>query len=153
MARPTLPRELSARLAEQVRTAAAARRPLAIAAGGTKAFYGNPTAGDRQGDAVAILTGPNDIVGRIVVLDFKVLCVIQQIENAIEADGGTPQGRKVESPHSHILRVSNMVTSRHVGYPPTPAPDPCRASGRKNLGTGFFDFKRSARVMIKKIQN
>ena len=43
----TLPVAITARLVEQVRSAAASGRPLVIEAGGTKSFYGNPTAGER----------------------------------------------------------------------------------------------------------
>ena len=53
------------RLADQVRGAAAARRPLAIRAGGTKDFYGNPVDGERldpRGYAGIVAYEPTELV-------------------------------------------------------------------------------------------
>lgn len=47
MREANLPPSMTSRLVDQVRAAASAKRVLVIEAGGTKAFYGNPTAGER----------------------------------------------------------------------------------------------------------
>ena len=36
---------------------------------------------------------------------------VDKVEYAIETDARPPERRKIEGPHSHILRVSNMDTS------------------------------------------
>ena len=47
-------------------------------------------AGDRQRNPIAILTGTDDVVGGIVVLAVQPLGVVDEIEQAIEADAGPP---------------------------------------------------------------
>src|ERR1043165_700128 len=105
--------------------------------------------GDREPDPVAILAAAQDVVGRVIV-DFQMLVLVDQVEETVEPDGRTPQGRKIESPHSHILRVSNMVSEQvHRTAAPAPAPSPAWALGGKNLGTRFSDFKGGSTAVPK----
>ena len=56
----------------------------------------------RQRYLVAIVRKPFDIVGRVVVL-AGALRRFREVEEAIEADGRTPQGCKIVVAHSQIL--------------------------------------------------
>jgi glycolate oxidase FAD binding subunit len=60
-------------LQDRVRAAAAAKTPLAIAAGGTKAFYGNPSAGE-----------PLDVRGLAGIVEYE------PTELVVTVRGGTP---------------------------------------------------------------
>jgi hypothetical protein len=44
-------------------------------------------------------------------LIFSQLRIAQKIEQVVEADARPREGSKVDSPHNHILRLSNMGTS------------------------------------------
>ena len=71
--------------------------------------WGKP--GDGYRDPVGVRTRPNDIVRWVTTLIFRELGIVQKIEQMVEADTRPLQGSKVEVPHSHILRLSNMGTS------------------------------------------
>jgi hypothetical protein len=45
---------------------------------------------NRQRDAVRVLARAHDVVGRVVVLPFEHLGIVEEIEQAIEADGRPP---------------------------------------------------------------
>ena len=59
-------------------------------------------AGDRQGDAVMILVGALDIVGRIARGAFG---LIQKIKQAIEADGGTEKRGIIQTHDDNLLEA------------------------------------------------
>jgi hypothetical protein len=68
-------------------------------------------AGDCYRDAVRIGASPSNIVRWVSTLIFRQLGIVQKIEQVVEADARPREGSKVESPHNHILRLSNMGTS------------------------------------------
>lgn len=89
-----LPPAMTARLVDQVRSAASACRALKIEAGGTKAFYGNPTLGERL--------DPRECAG-IVAYEPSELVVtaragtrLAELESALAAQG---QMLAFEPPH------------------------------------------------------
>ena len=94
MAASTLPPAITARLGDQVRAAAAARRPLCIEAGGTKAFYGNPTVGERL--------DPRECAGIVayepseLVVTARAGTPLAELESALTARG---QMLAFEPPH------------------------------------------------------
>jgi hypothetical protein len=60
-----------------------------------------------HGDPVPVLARPLDVVGRPVVQGLDPGGVLEQVEDAVEADARPEQGGEVVSrrrPHSHILR-------------------------------------------------
>jgi glycolate oxidase FAD binding subunit len=82
------------RLVEQVRTAAAARRALRIRAGGSKDFYGNPTAGellDPRGHAGIVDYEPTELV-----VSVRAGTPLAELEGALAANG---QMLAFEPPH------------------------------------------------------
>src|SRR5581483_4877369 len=50
-------------------------------------------AGNGQGDAIIVLIGPLDIVGRVALLAGG----FQQVDQPVEADGGTEKGRIIDT--------------------------------------------------------
>src|SRR5215218_912153 len=61
-------------------------------------------AGDGELDAVFVLALLDEIEGRVVFLTLPQRTVLQHVEQAVEADRGTPIGRKIESAtHSLVL--------------------------------------------------
>ena len=62
----------------------------------------------RQRNLVAVLSQPFDVVGRVVVLAGP-LGHFREVEKAIEANGRTPQGRKVVIAHSQILQRASWL--------------------------------------------
>src|SRR5690349_2296418 len=63
--------------------------------------------------------------------------LVEHVEETIEANGRTPVGGGVESPHCHILHLSNMVirSARHLSgarfagpRPGRPTPHQCAAA-------------------------
>jgi hypothetical protein len=64
-------------------------------------------AGDRQGDAVAVLVGALDVVGRVSA-GVAAAGRVDQIEEPVEADAGAEKGSEFTGKHVHILLMSNM---------------------------------------------
>src|SRR5262249_43776506 len=65
-------------------------------------------AGDRYGDAIGVLAGPLDVVGRVggaAALEARNL--IEQRKQPVEADGRTIEGSKIERTHG-ISSLSDM---------------------------------------------
>jgi hypothetical protein len=58
-------------------------------------------AGDGDGDAVVVLAGALDVIGRIA--RRIAIGLIEQVEEAVEADGGTIKRGEVESTHGIVL--------------------------------------------------
>ena len=56
-------------------------------------------AGDGEGDAVGILTGPLDVLGRIGVAILRPRELVEQREDAVEADGRAIERAEIESSH------------------------------------------------------
>src|SRR5580704_7492902 len=67
-----------------------------------KVLRGEP--GDRERDPIGVLARARNVVGRVVVLIFGVLAVVDEVEQVIEADRRPPKGSEVVVPHSHILQ-------------------------------------------------
>src|SRR5438105_1790290 len=61
-------------------------------------------AGKRERNAIALLTGPRDVVGGITILTLQQLTVVDEIELVVEADGRFPKWSEVVRSHNHILR-------------------------------------------------
>ncbi len=98
-------------------------------------------AGDRQLDAIIVVAKLDQVERRIIFLALAGAAVLEHVEQPVEADGGAPIGRKVEST-THVLSsiLSNKAgRQRRVG-PPAPSPDPL-ASGGEESGFGASDFK------------
>jgi hypothetical protein len=57
--------------------------------GGDRDFVGGESR-QRQRDAVAVLAGADDVVGRVVVLAVQALGIVDEVEQALEADAGPP---------------------------------------------------------------
>jgi len=60
-------------------------------------------AGHRQGNAVGILAGAQDVVGRVVFLGAESRRAAEMIEQAVETNGRAPERGKIEVAHCHIL--------------------------------------------------
>src|SRR6185369_2557927 len=67
---------------------------------------------NRNRDAIGVIAGPLDVVGRVGRRRFN--GVIEHREQTVEADGGTIKGSKVESSHG-ISSLSDMRVVRHEG--------------------------------------
>ena len=63
----------------------------------------------RHGDAVVVVADLFDVVGRIAVAVVEAGLRVQQIHHAVETDGGAHKGGEINTSHSHILLLSNMV--------------------------------------------
>ena len=88
---------------------------------------------DRERNPEAVAVGPDDVVGRVGIVGFGEVSIVDEIKQPVEADAGTSQGSKVVSPHFHILRLSNMNTKKPGGRP-----TPRRT--RKASDDAFFIF-------------
>src|SRR5690349_7411451 len=58
-------------------------------------------AGHSQADAVAVIVQADEVERRVILPALARRAVFKQIEKAIKADGGAPEGRKVEC-SSHV---------------------------------------------------
>ncbi len=65
-------------------------------------------AGDRQRDLVAVFGQPFDVVGRIAFVGGP-LGRLDKVEQTIETDGRSEEGREVISAHSQILQRARWV--------------------------------------------
>src|SRR5205823_2376935 len=84
--------------------------------------------GHRQRYLVAVFGQPFDVVGRVIVL-ADALGHFREVEEAVEADGRTPQGREVVAAHSQILlrakwlRAAPNTTGARLSPGPIRHPD------------------------------
>ncbi|CVI63557.1 hypothetical protein AGR9A_Lc40478 [Agrobacterium salinitolerans str. Hayward 0363] len=60
--------------------------------------------GDGHGDAIGVLAGPLDIVGRIGLGLFGLAESVKHREKTVEADGGTIEGGKINVTHGVLLK-------------------------------------------------
>jgi hypothetical protein len=58
-----------------------------------------------------VLTGPFDVVGRIIVAVRPSDGILDEAEEVIESNCRSLKGSNIKGGHSHILLSSNMVTS------------------------------------------
>src|SRR3954467_13884962 len=72
---------------------------------------------DRSGDAVGVLAGTLDVIGRISGGRAVKAGAVEHREQAVEADGGTIERSKIESSHG----ISSL--KRHADDPPQAGPD------------------------------
>ena len=49
-------------------------------------------ASNRKRNAVLVLTGSNDVAGRVIILRLKPKALVHQVEQPIKADAGPPEG-------------------------------------------------------------
>src|SRR3954463_6163018 len=117
---------------------------LFLAPNGERVFLGfDPQvvlgkARDRNRDAVGVLAGTLDVIGRISGGRAVKAGAIEHREQTVEADGGTIQGSKIESSHG----ISSI--KRHADGPPggrtwDAQPDGLRTA---DVGTPFSAVKR-----------
>src|SRR5262245_6810541 len=105
-------------------------------------------AGHRHRDAVGILAGPLDVVGRIARSGLE---AVEHGEQSVETDGRTIEGSKIESSHGITSLLSEMQMVRPRGrtgcFLRSPkglrdrdmGVDPQERKGSNHLGTsGFF---------------
>ena len=71
-------------------------------------------AGDRDRDAIVVLAGALDVVGRIARRGFK---AVEHREQPVEADGRTIEGSKIESSHGISSYLSDMRAVRRMAGP------------------------------------
>src|SRR5262249_61596023 len=71
-------------------------------------------AGDRERDAVGVLAGPLDVVGRIGRATVEARNLVEHREEPVESDGGTIEGSKIERTHG-ISSLSDMRRVRRDG--------------------------------------
>src|SRR6185437_9782956 len=101
-------------------------------------------AGHRNGNAIAILFGALDIVGRIAL---RGVCRIEQVQQPVIADGGTEQGSKIES------HVTTSFEPCGMGTPLWPRPYPL--CGESHLALQDWDCQarwprpKAQKTMIK----
>src|ERR1700716_1195965 len=74
-------------------------------------------AGDCDRNAIGVLTGPPDIVGRIVRQVFHAVELVEHGEHPVEADCGTVEGSQIECTHSMTSCLSDMRTVRPTDLP------------------------------------
>src|SRR5687768_688379 len=67
-----------------------------------------------HGDAVVVLAGPLDIVRRPVRLRVRSRRLIEQLEQAVEANGRAIKGGEVVGSHGHILRRATWKRERRI---------------------------------------
>ena len=98
---------------------------------------------EREGDLLGVLAAALDIVGRIALLAGPHRVVFHQVEQAVEADRGAPEGRKIKVGHCHIL-----LGATWDGYPQiflttgrSPADCARRASGPQKIYERFFGLQ------------
>src|SRR5947209_10780064 len=72
---------------------------------------------DRNGNAIGVFAGTLDVIGRISGGRAVKAGAIEHREQAVEADGGTVEGSKIESSHG----ISSL--KRHADDPPRTGPD------------------------------
>ncbi len=124
-----------ARLAEQIRAASAARRPLEIRAGGTKSFYGNAVAGealDPRAHAGIVAYEPTELV-----VTARAGTPLAELEAELEARG---QMLAFEPPHFGAgATVGGCVAAGLAG--PRRAAAGCASGGIRDslLGAKLLD--------------
>src|SRR3954447_16152431 len=97
---------------------------LLLAANGERIFLGLDRqvvlakARDRNGDAVGVLAGTLDVIGRISGGRAVKAGAIEHREQVVEADGRTIERSKIESSHG----ISSL--KRHAEGPPRAGPEP-----------------------------
>src|SRR5262249_11646652 len=69
---------------------------------------------DRERDAVGVLAGPLDVVGRIGRATVEARNLVEHREEPVESDGGTIEGSKIERTHG-ISSLSDMRRVRRDG--------------------------------------
>src|ERR1700747_3156331 len=77
---------------------------------------------------IGVLTGPLDVVGRVIVVARHAQRTVDEIEKAIEAYRRPPEGGRIEGSHSHILLRATWIRG---GRTPCPAPvfaGPCEGA-------------------------
>jgi hypothetical protein len=106
-------------------------------------------AGYGERDAIGILAGAHDVAGGIVVFRLIPKALIDHIEQAVEADAGSPEGIKVQVPHSHILIEQHGYKGRRSLPAPITLPSPQGRSTAVELGElcCLSRGKRAARIL------
>jgi hypothetical protein len=67
---------------------------------------------DRDRNAVIVLVGTLDVVGRVARRSIETADAVDRVEQPVEADGRAIERGKVESSHWHILQLSDMSGAR-----------------------------------------
>src|SRR5262249_1621101 len=95
---------------------------LLLAANGQRVFLdldrqlGLGEAGYRDGNAIGVLTGTLDVVGRVARCRLEAGCLIEQREQTVEANRGTIEGSKIECTHG-ISSFERHAAVHHVVGP------------------------------------
>src|SRR4051812_26237592 len=71
-----------------------------------------------------VLTSSFNVVRRVVVFARRPPGLVHEIEQPIKSNSRPPQRSEVESPHSHILRLSYMDTKASDTWPAPLLPGP-----------------------------
>src|SRR5262249_44911740 len=69
---------------------------------------------DRERDAVGVLAGPLDVVGRVARAGVEARDLVEHRKEPVESDGGTIEGSKIERTHG-ISSLSDMRRVRRDG--------------------------------------
>src|SRR5262245_12177688 len=93
---------------------------------------------NRNRDAIGVLAGPLDVVGRVTRGRFS--DAIEHREQTVEADGGTIKGSKIESSHG----ISSI--KRHADGPPEGRTWDAQPDGLRRFDVGTdFPFRKGSK--------